>query len=235
MPIIEADKPKELHVAVGVIEGADGRILIAHRNGSQHQGNKWEFPGGKVEAGETVTTALARELDEELGIEVLTAESLISIHYNYPDRAVWLDVWKVTEFVGEPQGREGQPVLWVEPALLGDYTFPAANAPIVLAAQLPRTLQGTEAELMPVADCLNAHNHVFADVYGVCCRSIDDVTKAQRLSGCFLFLECDANAPVVAEWIEHAQQPVYLPASSWSLEQAVNMGAQGILLEQAGA
>ena len=70
---------KRIHVAAAVIRGLDGRILIARRADSQHQGGLWEFPGGKVEDGEAVEVALARELREELGIEVTVALSLIHI------------------------------------------------------------------------------------------------------------------------------------------------------------
>ena len=126
-----------VHVAAAVIRAADGRILIAKRPLDKHQGGLWEFPGGKVEAGETVEAALGRELAEELGIAVTAARPLIQVRHDYPDKQVLLDVWQVTAFEGEPHGAEGQPLAWVEPARLADYRFPAANRPIVTAARLP--------------------------------------------------------------------------------------------------
>jgi 8-oxo-dGTP diphosphatase len=129
---------KYLHVAVGVIENNLGQILIAKRPESAHQGGLWEFPGGKVDPGETCQQALVRELNEELAIHVAKSEPLIQIRHNYSDKSVLLDVHKVTNFSGEPKGNEGQPVAWVNPESLSQYTFPAANQPIIQAVMLPR-------------------------------------------------------------------------------------------------
>jgi len=120
-----------------VIRGVDGQILLAKRPEDKHQGGLWEFPGGKVEAGETVQAALARELEEELGIRPSAARPLIQVRHDYPDKQVLLDVWEVSAFTGEPHGAEGQPLAWVSPGQLDDYAFPAANRPIVAAARLP--------------------------------------------------------------------------------------------------
>ncbi|QXI29923.1 Nudix family hydrolase [Pseudomonas vanderleydeniana] len=128
---------KRVHVAAAVIRGNDGRILIARRADSQHQGGLWEFPGGKVEEGEAVRVALARELQEELGIVVTEARPLIKVQHDYPDKQVLLDVWEVSAFTGEPHGAEGQPLAWVTARELPSYEFPAANQPIVAAARLP--------------------------------------------------------------------------------------------------
>jgi len=126
-----------LHVAAAVIEDSAGRVLLARRPQHLHQGGLWEFPGGKVEAAESVYGALVRELNEELGIHVAAARPLIRIPYDYPDRKVLLDVWRVIEFDNTPHGAEGQEVIWVEKDKLSGYAFPAANAPIVTAARLP--------------------------------------------------------------------------------------------------
>ncbi|GGU71383.1 hypothetical protein GCM10009504_30700 [Pseudomonas laurentiana] len=128
---------KRIHVAAAVIRGTDGRVLIARRADSQHQGGLWEFPGGKVEEGEAVQAALARELQEELGIVLSAARPLIKVKHDYPDKQVLLDVWEVSAFTGEPHGAEGQPLAWVAPRELAQYDFPAANQPIVAAARLP--------------------------------------------------------------------------------------------------
>lgn len=128
---------KRIHVVAAVIRGADGKILIARRADTQHQGGLWEFPGGKVEDGEAVGTALSRELREELGIEVSASRPLIKVGHDYPDKQVLLDVLEVSGFSGEPHGAEGQPLAWVSPRELANYDFPEANQPIVAAARLP--------------------------------------------------------------------------------------------------
>ncbi len=136
---------KRVHVAAAVICDPQRRILIARRDERQHQGGLWEFPGGKVEPGEAVEQALARELDEELGIQVQSARPQIRIRHDYSDKSVLLDVWRVDRFAGTAEGREGQPIRWVEPCELDSYAFPAANRPIVSAAQLPDRLLITGA------------------------------------------------------------------------------------------
>ncbi len=130
-------KDAVLHVAVGVIRNQDGDILIALRDKSSHQGGLWEFPGGKVEAGETVEQALKRELHEELGIHIGLLSPLIKITHHYDDLSVLLDVWTVVEFAGQPKGMEGQAVKWIQAEQFNDYCFPLANYPIISAACLP--------------------------------------------------------------------------------------------------
>ncbi|QJD59070.1 Nudix family hydrolase [Pseudomonas sp. gcc21] len=128
---------RRIHVMAAVICNASGKILIARRPDHAHQGGLWEFPGGKLEDGETRFDGLRRELREELGIEVTQARPLLDIRHDYSDKSVRLDVWRVTAFAGEAHGAEGQPVRWVDAAELDQYPFPEANVPIVAAAQLP--------------------------------------------------------------------------------------------------
>lgn len=129
-----------VQVAVGLImrQGAQGNeVLLAWRDAALHQGNRHEFPGGKVEAGETPRQALWRELHEELGIRVTQAQALRQISHHYPEKTVCLQVFRVTDWQGEPVGQQGQALLWVPVQHLSDYRFPEANAPIVRLAQLP--------------------------------------------------------------------------------------------------
>jgi 8-oxo-dGTP diphosphatase len=126
-----------LHVAAAAIFDARGRVLVSRRPGHVHQGGLWEFPGGKLESGEDVGAGLQRELYEELGITMQSARPLIRVRHDYPDKAVLLDVWRVDVFDGEPSGREGQAMEWVEIGDLRDYRFPVANEPIIKAVQLP--------------------------------------------------------------------------------------------------
>ena len=127
-----------LHVAVGVIKNQQGEILISQRNKAVHQGGLWEFPGGKLETGETVRQALSRELLEELNLTVNQAEPLIKIKHQYPDIQVLLDVWYITDFTGPIESLEGQIWKWETIENLHRLPFPAANIPIISAAKLPR-------------------------------------------------------------------------------------------------
>lgn len=120
-----------IHVAVGLLLRSD-QVLIALRPKDSHQGGLWEFPGGKVELGESVEAALSRELKEELGVDIHSANPAMKISHDYCDKTVLLDVWSVEDFSGEPCGIEGQPVKWVSRASLQNYQFPEANKPIVL-------------------------------------------------------------------------------------------------------
>jgi 8-oxo-dGTP diphosphatase len=122
-----------VHVAVGVILDRERNILITRRAADSHQGGLWEFPGGKVEQGETLAVALGRELREELGIDISRTSPLLEIRHDYGDKAVLLDVHVVWEFAGEPRGLEDQPLAWVAAVDLPGYAFPAANIPIIKA------------------------------------------------------------------------------------------------------
>jgi len=123
---------KTIHVAVGVIQ-RDQQIFISKRPEQLHQGGRWEFPGGKVEAGETVLQALQRELMEEVGLTVVKAEPMLVLEYDYPEKRVLLDVWLVNESSGKGEGLEGQEVAWVHYQQLQNYQFPDANQPILAA------------------------------------------------------------------------------------------------------
>ncbi len=121
---------KQVHVAVGVVLKGD-ETFITRRLAHQHQGGKWEFPGGKVESNETVTAALKRELKEEIGIDIEVTEPLVVIEHDYSDKVVKLDVHRVFSFSGEPQGLEGQEGMWVPIHELANLDFPDANVAII--------------------------------------------------------------------------------------------------------
>ena len=118
-------------VAVGILTDRFGRVLVTRRAPDAHQGGLWEFPGGKVEADETLLEALARELREELGVLVETTEAFLVLEHDYGDKRVRLDVHRVTRWSGEPRGLEGQPLAWQRPEQLRNWAFPVANLPIL--------------------------------------------------------------------------------------------------------
>ena len=123
---------KRVEVAVGVVKrGSQTYVTLRHQD--QHQGGKWEFPGGKKEAGESTFAALKRELAEEIGITVNGSEPLILIEHDYGDKHVVLNVHLVESFDGEPYGREMQQGKWLAIDSLAPEDFPAANVSIIEA------------------------------------------------------------------------------------------------------
>jgi 8-oxo-dGTP diphosphatase len=122
----------KIHVAVGVIYNSNkDEVLITKRTANQHLAGYWEFPGGKVEENEDVITALSRELFEELGITISNVEKLTVVNYEYPDKKVLLDIWKVYEWSGVPTGKENQEIAWSKINQLNQFEFPEANKHIV--------------------------------------------------------------------------------------------------------
>ena len=124
-------------VAVAVIVNDHGEVLLSRRAKDVHQGGLWEFPGGKVEPGESIEQALRRELLEELGIDVELAHAMMQIPFEYADKSVLLDVWRVDCFSGQASGLEGQAVEWLPLSRLRSRAFPAANRAIVHCLSLP--------------------------------------------------------------------------------------------------
>jgi 8-oxo-dGTP diphosphatase len=124
---------KPLHVLVGLIGDAQGRWLVNQRRPGTDLAGFWEFPGGKRQAAETPFAALRRELDEELGVDVLAAEPWLELLHDYPDKTVLLDVWRVLDYRGEVGAREGQALDWVAAAGLAALPLLPADLPIVAA------------------------------------------------------------------------------------------------------
>lgn len=123
---------KQVHVAVGVVINGE-QIFLTKRLDNAHQGGKWEFPGGKVEQGESVAGALHRELQEEIAIDVLSCLPLIKVSHDYGDKKVLLDVYIIDNYQGEPCAQEGQEEGWYSLSQLKTLDFPKANEAIVEA------------------------------------------------------------------------------------------------------
>lgn len=127
--------PKSVHVAVGVIisvnETNQTQYFLTKRLDSAHQGGKWEFPGGRVEKDETVAQALARELKEEVNIDVLSCQPLMTIDHDYGDKKVCLEVFVVDNYIGEPSAQEGQEQSWFALKEFKNLDFPKANEAII--------------------------------------------------------------------------------------------------------
>lgn len=124
-----------LHIAVGVIQNEQGEFLVSQRQPGKHLAGNWEFPGGKVEPGEQVEDALERELLEEIGVQVVQAESWLGVAHQYEEVQVFLDVWRVCQWQGEPSGCEGQNLRWVKATDMLQMSFPEGDKPIVAGCQ----------------------------------------------------------------------------------------------------
>ena len=130
---------KSLKVAVAVIQREDGKILFAERPAGKACAGEWEFPGGKVEAGETPRQALDREIEEELAIHITEARPWITLSHIYPHAKVLLHFFIVTAWSGHEHGKEGQRLSWQNLSGLTISPLLKANAPVVRALQLPET------------------------------------------------------------------------------------------------
>jgi 8-oxo-dGTP diphosphatase len=134
-------EPFRVVAAALVRRGADGapELLIAQRPAGKWQAGRWEFPGGKIEAGETAEAAVRRELVEELGIRARRLLELRSFRHDYPDRSVEIALWLVPDFEGEPRGLDHQALRWVAPAELHHCDLLEADLPMIepLLAALP--------------------------------------------------------------------------------------------------
>ena len=120
-----------LHVAAGILRNAAGEVLISQRLCDGPHNGLWEFPGGKIAAGESPRAALQRELQEELGIDATAVTSFMSLSHNYADRSVDLEFFLITNWQGEPRGLEGQGLRWVAIGDLDVDELLPADAPLV--------------------------------------------------------------------------------------------------------
>ena len=143
-PVVEERKPLPFQViGIGVVINEAGDVLIDQRLEEGLLGGMWEFPGGKQEPGEPIEACIARELMEELGIEVSVGEHLITVDHAYSHKRLQFVVHLCRWTSGEPQPLASQQVRWVRPEHLKDYPFPAANARIIeaLLGRLSRSNQ----------------------------------------------------------------------------------------------
>ncbi len=137
-------------VAVAVLRRPDGRVLLAERPAGKPWSGYWEFPGGKIETGESVLQALTRELHEELGIDVDRACPWITFEYAYPEKRVRLHFYRVTAWHGTPHGRERQRMSWEDPQTVGVDPLLPANKAVLRALNLPSIYAITNATKLGV-------------------------------------------------------------------------------------
>ena len=133
------EKPETVNAAVAVLLRDDGQVLLGQRPEGKPWSGWWEFPGGKIEQGESPYHALQRELQEELGTEAVEAYPWLTRSFDYPERRVKLHFFIVRRWTDAPHGREGQQLSWQNPAALSVDPMLPANAPILNALLLPTT------------------------------------------------------------------------------------------------
>jgi len=167
-------------VVAAIIRGEDGRICLSKRPDNKHQGGRWEFPGGKVEQGEALSEALARELEEELGMTGATSSAFMTIAHQYDDLHVTLHFRDVRAWQGEPEGREGQRVQWFLPDELSGLRFPAANQPVVNAIRLPEQLV-IAPEAISFRELLSGIDRLDAEQQGLYLRQWSDHAEVAEI------------------------------------------------------
>lgn len=153
---------KPVEVAVGVLCREDGAVLLGQRPAGKPYAGWWEFPGGKVEAGETVAQALARELDEELGIGVLDSLPWVVRDHVYPHATVRLHFRRIWQWRGEPRGREGQRFAWRSPDAPEVAPLLPATWPVLQWLRLPDRYAITQAQELGAAEFLAALDRALA-------------------------------------------------------------------------
>ena len=136
---------RTVHVVAGALFDAAGRVLIAQRPPGSNMAGRWEFPGGKVDPGESELQALRRELAEELGVTLTSAEPMLQLTHDYPERRVELSMWRVTSYEGEPRSLDGQALKWVRPADLAHEDLLEADRPIVAVLMAPEATAAAPA------------------------------------------------------------------------------------------
>lgn len=160
---------------VAAVLERDGQVFVQQRQPGKHMAGLWEFPGGKIEAGEAPWPALQRELLEELGIHAERGEPLIALSHTYPDRRILLDVWRVTAWRGDPQAVEGQVIAWPTSAELANLPLLPADWPVCHALSLPH-------RVLVTPNCQSeqpAHLETFL-------RTLEQVVVARKLTLCIL-------------------------------------------------
>ncbi len=210
-----------LPVVAAVVHHQDGRILIAKRPAHKHQGGLWEFPGGKIAAGETQEQALARELYEEIGIEGGEYEPLITLVHSYPELTVRLSVWQVRHFIGEAYGKEGQACQWVWPAALDDYTFPDANTAIVQALRMPHS--------QAITGHAHSREHWFSLLHQALALGAGSI---QLRSASLPASQLLTYVPQAADACAKAGVPLFLNSRLGPLPQLMALGCDGIHLQR---
>lgn len=196
----------KVRVAVGVIKNSRGQVLISKRKKGAHKEGFWEFPGGKLEDAENVSTALARELKEELNIVITDAIPLINVSFKYSELEVQLNVRVVESFSGVAIGAEGQEIKWVDVEHLSNYSFPEANHAILKAIRLPREYAIINSSYIKEV-ILQLNNVASQGIELVQIRAKDLTAESSVRFHCLLDKECSR---LEVEYVLNSGQATYI-------------------------
>jgi 8-oxo-dGTP diphosphatase len=226
-----------IHVVAGAVTDAAGRVLIAQRPPGKHLAGGWEFPGGKLEPGETRVAGLARELREELGISIGAPRPLLRLRHTYTFGEVLIDMWVVARYAGEPRGLDGQALRWCSLDELGTVELLPADAPIVRALRLPEQLTAADSPYYQVLDYsldrpvlpveLPGEPNGSCRLVGVRCSTVAEaLTVGRHTAPDFIIMRCEAPADDLRSLCESVTQPVFV--RGMELKAAWSLGASGV-------
>jgi mutator protein MutT len=215
-----------VHVVAAAVTQASGRVLIAQRPPGKHLAGGWEFPGGKLDAGEDRRAGLARELREELGITLSTTpRPLIRVRHTYDYGGVLIDMWVVRQYSGEPAGLDGQALRWVSHEELEAVELLPADGPIVAALRLPARLTQASTAHYAVAELGGPDSG--ARLRGVWCASFADAMAGSDAGADFLVLRNELAHAEITSICELIAVPVYV--TGVEIEEAWGLGATGVV------
>ncbi|HLW23282.1 MAG TPA: (deoxy)nucleoside triphosphate pyrophosphohydrolase [Steroidobacteraceae bacterium] len=231
MPARAARAPaRRVHVVAAVLIDRRGRVLIAQRPPGKALAGAWEFPGGKVEPGESRAGALARELEEEIGLRIRDPRPLLRLTHRYPHSSVLLDVFIVRRFGGRLERRDAQALRWVSRAELAAAPLLPADRPILkllaLPARLTRSAAGAWRVLHPPAlrSARARRGLLGAPLLGALCRTPGEARTLRQAD--FLVLRDPCPDDELEALCRATPRPVY--AAALSLERAWALGASGV-------
>jgi mutator protein MutT len=214
------------HVVAAAVTDLTGRVLIAQRPAGKHLAGCWEFPGGKLEAGEDRRAGLTRELREELGITLFAPlRPLIRVRHTYDYGEVLIDVWVAQRYSGEPRGLEGQALRWCAGDELESVELLPADGPIVAALRLPERL--TRASTRDYVLGRSAEADAAGRLCGVWCDGMADAMAASDAGADFLVLRNELPRGDIRSICEMVPVAVYVPGLG--LEEAWGLGATGVV------
>jgi 8-oxo-dGTP diphosphatase len=211
-------------VAAAVTDTA-GRVLIAQRPPGKHLAGGWEFPGGKLMAGEDRRAGLARELREELGIAISTPRPLIRVRHSYDYGDVLIDMWVVKQYSGEPAGLDAQALRWVTQEELEATELLPADGPIVAALRLPEVLTELATAFYMVGELGGAD--AGGRLHGAWCAGVADAMAASDVGADFLVMRNELPHAEITSISEMVPVPVY--ARGIEMQEAWGLGASGVV------